>query len=858
MSAGESSSDAAFSLEDWYANVAPLTETQRLSVSRISAWTSRPIEKEDAIEPNPPKDTWTIANRMESLAEDVDSMDAKLYDSRIQTVENMVGKLDELLQLVEAAQTDLGQLQDALSFVEGHARDFLAKANTMLTDQHQVDVLREEVALRLSYFSVLPQATALASMSTSNVLDEPAFLDTLKRLELALQFMNTHKNYIDAHLYQMRLAHCVVRILEMIRTQFTKQGALRTEAAIAQLQEANQTRDYSSDTGRLTLDSSLITEALFDSFRADQQKLRPYFAQIESMGPTVKIASPAAASELEKEFEECRKTLVRWRKVLSGEFLQMYLSDHSLRINNDKQYDLKTAVLDASMLAQGLAFREVFFYHKYFRISQSKNDSECNAALVDLLYAFGADFGKFIAPFLPKDAQLADLIDMTDCVRQGTKIAKADIVSAEDMAEGFDTAQYYTIAVSWSEPVLNELGSRIVSSAQSVITRDIIQFTPSHEDLMYPACLYDNREELFEEQRALVHSTKSKVLQHTKRNSVIGVGLLESLVSKDPADTSMFSRPSESVFASWYKPIRTALDLLATLHTRIPLTFLVELGMRIIQSAQDAVAHGASLLLQGKFGSEDGGVGAVDGYLFELRHLFVLRELYYSVEIAYRGTKDGDHHRNIPYDTRPSSSPGQAFGVRMPDVSLVLDTIHSVWGSTRLLSRSEPQSSSSTQGSKETNQATPSVMHSTYTQLQARIEETKEKVIGLAASTFALPLQIFVAQTEKENVQTIAPTKALAAWSTFQQGLEVNSVNLQEKLPMYISDEATIQEVVDGTVAKIIATFNVYKANVLEGVSRCNPSEVPKELSSLVPSSDLHELLKRRLLPASDLMRNTS
>ena len=219
---------------------------------------------------------------------------------------------------------------------------------------------------------------------------------------------------------------------------------------------------------------------------------------------------------------------------------------------------------------------------------------------------------------------------------------------------------------------MNEICSRLIQNAETVLKKKIVSFSPTQNDLLYPQCLFDQQETLAREQAAVLQNTREKVLRHTKRSSTVGAGLLESLVSSEKSAATLFSKPSPAVYASWYAPVRTALDLLATLHTHIPISSLIELGMHVIDASQTAVSQGATLLRDGKYGSDDG-VGAVDGYLFQLRHLFVLQELYYSVEIASHSAHT--HAANDPNELRLTGSGMHLFGVKVVDPRVVLDTI---------------------------------------------------------------------------------------------------------------------------------------------------------------------------------------
>lgn len=801
------SGQEAFSLEDWYTDLAPLQETQRLSVSRVSAWSSESVKEAEAEEtPRAPEPS--LAALLDTLTTEIDEEDAARYDTHLCIITDCIRELDELLATADAAQLNMEELRTGLTFVEESTRELLGQTEDLLQMQTKLEGLHEQIGLRLSYFSVLPQATALASSSSLDLVDQPAFLDMLKRLELALQFMSTHIHYADAQLYQMRLSHCLLRFLTMVHTQFVKHGADDTDAALAQLQEVNRIRDFTSEAGTLDLYSGPMTEALYGRFIPLQSTFRPLLEMMEAFESPARAPVPAAGKaasastgDIHDVVQECRTVLVRWRTTLAKEALRMYLNDHTRRMQHDpSDQALLTSCEQAALFVHGLACQEVALYTTFFRATLQE-DHTPSSVLGRLLHALGEQLLSFIETLVPQHAtpdQLASVCNLFQTIPAPKATA---LPLATKGVDPMDAGQQHQCALMWTQPVLHELCARLVRSAQAMLTKNILAFTPKADDLLYPQCLLDQREALVQEQTKLAQATRGKVLRHTKRASAVGAGLLESLVGCERTAPTLFSKPSPVVYASWYAPVRTALDLLSTLHTHVPLAALIEVGSKSIDAAQDAVAHAAMLLRDGKFGAPDGAVGAVDGYLFQLRHLFVLQELCYSIEIASQST--GGHAANDPSDMRLDPSGMHLFGVRVPDAGVVLDTIHSIWNATRYLSRSDPQPDPPL----ETNPAlgAQAALRATQQRVHAAIAETTTMASDLAARNLTLPLQIFLTQTERQS-DLVDASKAFGAWKTFQQSLDVNLDELRNKLFVYISDEAALQNLLDTTIVRCMLT----------------------------------------------------
>lgn len=798
MSGEASVPDAPFSLEDWYANLAPLDEVQRLSVSRVSAWSSEQKEQaeEQADERRPP--TPTLSAFLDSLAAEIDGVEDTRYDAEISVLQNTIGELDALLNAIRAVQTNMKELHDGLAFVETDAQELLEQAEGMMKDHTKLEELHKQISLRLSYFAVLPQATSLASSSSLDVIQQPAFLDMLKRLELALQFMNTHSHYTEAHLYQMRMGHCVVRMMDLVRVQFTKHGADCTDKGLARLPEANHIRDFTSDTGTLDLDSDLVNEALYGDFKALQHTYRPLFAQIETLEEPMRTSTSAVLDDYREMTTQCHATFVRWRSALVKELLRMFLNDHALRMEKESELPLQMSAAQAAAFVHGVSCQEVALYSAFFHIVVDSRKEVLASPLAHLLHEVGEQLWTFLATKLAVNASIGAISELCTLFQTiPAPTGRSAHFPSRDEAT-LDLAQQHQLALLWTQPVLQELCKRLVQKAQVTLKTDIVNFAPSQNDLMYPRCLADQREVLGQEQAALAKATHEKLMRHSKRASVVRAGLLESLVSTEEKTTSLFAKPAPAVYSSWYAPVRTALDLLATLHTHIPLALLTELGVQIIEAAQAAVQRAATLLQEGKFGSEDGGVGTADGVLFQMRHLFVLQELYYSLDIASRSAQS--QAANDPSQMQLTTQERHLFGVKVADPKIILDTINSVWSASNFFSRgvSQTQSTLETGASGGTKQ---SPLDASRLQLEKNMVDTSRRTSELFASNLAFPLQIFMAQSNQQP-NTISETKALAAYTTFKQSLDVNLDEMRDKLSLYINDETIATNILDSAIVR--------------------------------------------------------
>lgn len=845
--AAHAHASASFSLDDWYTSLAPLQEKQRLSVSRVSAWAAS--KEATAVVPpaaTPPPPSHVRAS-IEAAIDTMDALWVVQHDAQHEVLQNAVGDLDALVSANDTSLAHMAQLRQALDDVEGSAQELVGQTDALTKEGTHMEELYEQVALRLSYFSVLTHATSLLASATDATVETPAFLSMLQRLDLAMQFMQTHPTYRDAHVYQMRLGQCVGRMVGMLRHQFTERGVACTETATASLHETQQAGNAAPKL--LLWDSAPLLDALYTTYTPLLSAFPPLFHELATFqaptsAPTtalVSIVPTTSADEYHAILQECQKTYCHWRESLTKETLRLFFEEHARRSATTAadpsglSHAQRESMRDAIGFVHGIACLEVRMFARLFSLPTEESSVHLLLRSIgdQVLAFFSTVIGPADTP--PVLAGTADLFQTVAPPNPPASLAAAT-PAPDPQAE-------HAVALVWTQPILQALCSWLVRSAEAVVQARIAKFTPGHDDLLYPQCLLEQQEALLEEQAALVKATRETIAGHAKRASVVGAGLLESLVGTAAAPP-LFTQPSRAIYASWYTPVRTALDLLAEVHTHIPLPSFVELGIKTIDAAQEATKHAASLLREGKYGAPDGGVGAVDGSLFQLRHLFVLRELLLSVQIASRAAQgSGAKH---PTDL-PLGKEGRIFfGVRAADASLVVDTLHSLWDATRSLvadRRTRPPVE------EEVLQATLSTK---LDRLQGTIGDVIAGASQVAATNVTLPLQIYMKQREAHASEPFSPAKAVSAWETFQQSVRIHVGELHEKIHVYIGDEATARHLAEGAVAEIRKTYTAYTTHVASALGPAVDDEptAVQTLRTLQTPSELDAMLLERLLPS--------
>lgn len=298
------------SLDDWYAQYAPLSDTQRLSVSRLSAWTSAqsgaPATEDDGAHASDPTTANLSGYLCRTLAED--SSPAQLDAKRtLDAVRTGMREIQEHADQAAEALRRIDELRDSVAYMEDSASSAMADTSALLAEQHEITEKHEALTLRLSYFSVLAQASQVLAAADAPT-DAPSFRHMVQRLTLALEFMERHAHYKDAGVYKLRLVNALQRAMTLAKQAFTREGDRLLASAQMHIQEQRQIQDFAVDDAAFRPDAEGLRGAMYDAFDG----LARAYAEVWSPLATLAATQP----ELSPLWQSVQQQWVRWRSVL--------------------------------------------------------------------------------------------------------------------------------------------------------------------------------------------------------------------------------------------------------------------------------------------------------------------------------------------------------------------------------------------------------------------------------------------------------------------------------------------------------------------------------------------------------------
>ncbi|WFD33874.1 Golgi transport complex subunit 3 [Malassezia cuniculi] len=671
-------------LDAWSAELAPLSEKQRLSVSKVALQAS---ERPEA-QPHAAAEQTALVSSSLGLAQWLSSIQLgdTSHDHRLASLQAEIAALDALVAQIDTAQELVGELNDGLEFVISHSSELISQAAQLADGQTQLEELYTQIAGRLEFFAVLPHVTSVLAASSPQSLDIGSIVEVIERVSQALDFMSRHPQYLDARVYHLRLENSLSRVAELARSNFARAGNALAHSCAERIREFENVPDFSSPDGVLALDSMPLQPVLYQEFALGE--FRPLFAKLE------KINDEPCRNAL----SDCQAMWCNWRASL----LRGVLVNHFKIM---QQADCVTMAKQAADVLGNVCAAESRLYSELFSLPQEPVDGQ----LRTYLRSFGKDILAALGPKLG-----------------GVSVEQlAQVCSTVHEKHGYDG--------EWTFYVLHDLCMRLLADADALLRRDVAQFKPD------VAQLPDTMRPLAQ--------------QHTRRQSLLGIELTDE-------HAPLFSAP-ESVSSTWYAPVRTTNALLAALHTRVPLHPFIEFAAKALDACVTSVERAATAL------RESGPSGAADADAFSLRHLFLIKELYYMVDLASK-------QENVALQFEDIGSQS-FFGAQYDRVGLVLEAVQSVW-------YPKPP-------------ANAGELAPVLARIDKAIETASVQLSTYFGSSIALPLRVFVAQKQRNS-----SPNADAAWDTFQQSLDVNLAEMHDRLAGAVRDPHTIEQLQEATL----------------------------------------------------------
>ncbi|PWO00765.1 hypothetical protein FA09DRAFT_336170 [Tilletiopsis washingtonensis] len=826
---------------------------------------------------------------------------------------------DALLQEIEAARVHIAELRAGARYVEEGSEGLREEAESMVEKMDHLSTLSEALSLRLSYFSILPTSTSFLNSPSVTLVLSPDFLHTLDRLDVGLEFVQAHPQYKDAALYRMRFEHCVVRAGQLIRlylVQRMQQLVQETGDGLKKWEKerygkgAAEKSQGSADSKLQDLADPDLHGLMYDKFSTESMQMRPLLAELEKRAAP---SAPAAAS-MQLSIEESDKVPPMNEDALLADYSMTQESDDG-RTGRTKAFvfsspefaamlsECRAAYFDArralllGLIGSCLARIEAAVHAEDSSASSSSADS-----FVVRLARRGLDF---LRALCESEYKLCDHFFVVDDDEQRGATGQSSAAELQAYLETICAALHDRVRPRIQKETSPAVLSRICAALLEVPAAEEPDDAPSRsaELLLQPLL----RPLLDAAQAQLVLKAREdfgKIAAHTPtaddvdypaklggaagaaaaahrraKSSIGGAGLFQAAEAASAMAASaqraenegkirLFTAPPASVTRTWYTPLTRTLQGLSLVYERVPTSVFYDVGMSAVEACRASLVTGAEALRTGGGGLGTGRIGLsgrLDGPLFWLRHLLLLREIALSVQLSADTGGHGPADRIAALTGHARGAPAASAGMAL-DFATVASVVNALWAGTSALlaprslyqlargagaAVAAPESPMPPSSPRETS-------HAAMQQLEEDIQRASTQLVAIIAESTALPLRVYISQisrtplpaaTEPRSPDAQSPEagvtsptsplakrrasevgavgKARGAYDAFCKCTEVNLKEARSAIRAYLEDERAMGSLVEPVLSQVIESYEAFTAVVRERHPAVAESELP-------------------------------
>ncbi|KAI9844895.1 MAG: Golgi transport complex subunit 3 [Sclerophora amabilis] len=503
--------------------------------------------------------------------------------------------LDSLLESNSSALDILSSLTESFRAVEAQTTAFRAKCQGLLTEQDRMTKLTDDIGENLQYYNYLePITRRLNAPGAGRFVRGKEFSGMLSKLDVCLEYMQNNARHRESQTYRSRYRLLLTRALTLVRVHFV--SSLR-EIAI----------DVSKRIADRQLNDTTMSALLYAKFRVGANELKQVGQEVR------KRAIPQAGSEAgaEAEYQSLMNELYESYSTTRGKLViplaRKKMGEIAIAPSSSK--DLVKFARSSIGYIRSTCFDEHELWREWF---------EGDEGLYDFLESVCEPLYDYLRPRIIHENQLIKLCEL--CTFLQTRYMH----DQEDETEVVDVNQLdFSVLI---QPALEDAQTRLVFRTQAILRAEIENYRPVPKDLDYPA----------RNGRVSLSGTlnNAQVLSGRKESNPtpmtpvpkIPTVVDEDAESGDERETN-WNLDRDAIFEGWYPTLRKAIWLLSRIYKLVNSTVFDDLAHQIVHQTTLSL-HRAAV----QIGSQ---VNPVDGQLFLIKHLLILKSQIVAFDIEF-------------------------------------------------------------------------------------------------------------------------------------------------------------------------------------------------------------------------------
>ncbi|KAL1752519.1 Sec34-like family-domain-containing protein [Schizophyllum commune] len=669
------------------------------------------------------------------------------FRAHVASVAKHLAACDSLVEKIDDVDKEVEGMLEGWRTVEEGGKSLKDACERLLEERERLLDLTDQIGARLEYFQELEHATRMLNNPGDSLVLQTDFLYMVERVDICIDYLKNHRHYREAEVYLLRFQQCMTRAMTLIRMYFV--GSLR--ALSTDVTRRISERDV-SQTAQMHL--------LYTRFKTVAAQMSPLLGELERR-------AQSHPEELSALLSECHAAYFSTRKAL----LVGRVMEEIKGLDPGRTELVELTRAGCSYLKQ-LCTDEFDLYREFFNTGEEQLYQYLEN-LCDYLY-------DDLRPRILHEPRLTALCEVCT-VLQALMVLDVSVTDEDEDAQDDTAAAADNLVLDFDQPrhrrglhhlhishllqmVLQDAQTRLFFKAQAVIQSDIRYYAPKAEDLAYP-----------------------DILVRSQGQPTQGQG---EWLSEKASVSEIFKTPSLKKQDTWYPTMQKTVWVLSQLHDFVKPAIFEDIAQEAIGLCRQTLVSAAEMIKK-----RSPPTTLLDGQLFLVRHLLILKEIVHNLSLT---NKETDPNDNLTGVTETFTSMLNKTSLLLPDRFL----------STLGVARAEDI--------KETKYG-----------IDHDLRRACEDVIALCADPVCDPLRRWVDRVyefnaaRKAQAQPDAPALAAQEWATqpaaeaidaaFRAACERDLRSASARLRLYLEDDRTVRVLVDHVQARVLEEYGVFR-----------------------------------------------
>ncbi|KAH9949100.1 Sec34-like family-domain-containing protein [Amylocystis lapponica] len=688
------------------------------------------------------------------------------FRAHLDSVSEHLETCDRLMQRIDEVDEAVDSMLHEWRGVEEGGKSLKDACEQLLQERDRLLSTTEAIGEILEYFQELEHATRMLNSPGDSLVLQTDFLYMVERVDVCIDYLKAHRHFREAEIYLLRFQQCMTRAMTLIKMYFV--GSLRA-----------LTVDVSRRMSEKDVSVTAQMHLLYTRFTSVSTQLSPLLSELERR-------ASAHPEELSALLSECHSAYFAARKSL----LVGRLMEEIKGLDPTRTELVELTRTGCSYLKQ-LCTDEFNLFRAFFNSGEDQLYQYLEN-LCDYLY-------DDLRPRILHEPRLTALCEVCTVLQalmvldvptlpDSSYDEEEDETSIDELNLDLDLGPLggkkglRTLHISHLlQMVLQDAQTRLFFKAQAVIQSDIRYYVPKAEDLAYPEILLAARKPV-------------TGLEIKEKESISQLFQFKSLDKRD----------------TWFPTLRKTVWVLSQLHEFVKPAIFDDIAQEAVNLCRQSLVGAAETLK-----SKSPPSSTLDGQLFLVRHLLILKEMTHNLDLE-------DKH------------PGRGI-----DFSGMTDTLTSMLGKTTSLL---PNALFASLGMPRDENMTD-VRHG----IDHELRHACEDVIASCAEPLCGPLRTWSERVRSFNTSASPQASASAsaqtvtsqAWAT-QAALSALLAGFREacardlrgavgRLRLYLEDDRTVSVLLKHVQDRVVDEYAVFRRLVWEMYGGAVRAEVGSE-----------------------------